>query len=383
MKRQLLTTCLLVIFAFTISACSARSATSPAKATPTTLAIQTDLPIQEASSTPAGSSIPFPNLAGLDQLDSYALSLRVSFKGIQDGQTVDMIDLYTRTYSLDPAMLFTTIQTTDDNGKPTTFLRGWIDDVLYMRAGLAEPCTARVVSSADHQTFNPAVLLRPIMQGKEMERETMNGVPARHYVMDTLQNANTQISGEVWIADPGAFVVKYVMFLKGGEEYFGKGNQGEQMIEYEVRDAGAKKPVAIPVDCPPPVTDLPAMPDATDLTRSLTQLSYTTASGIAETAAFYQEQMKALGWDLESSSAPSASAQEPTGMGAIPNMPALPVVPGMDLGQYLPTTNPATGAPTMQDGWMIFIQTKEQIRAYILLRPEGANLQVQVRIVQD
>jgi hypothetical protein len=95
--------------------------------------------------------------------------------------------------------------------------------------------------------------------------------------------------------------------------------------------------------------------------------------------------MKALGWILDSSSASPVSSQPPAGLGPIPNMPTLPQVPGVNLGQYLPTPmpNPAVGAPGLQNSWMVFGLAKEQRRAYITFRPEGANLRVQVQIVQD
>ncbi len=254
----------------------------------------------------------------MDQLDSYTLSMRVAFKGTLDGKALDTADIYTRTFSLNPPAHFTIIQTYDDKGSQTTIVRGWVGDVLYSRAGLDAPCTAQVVSSTDHPALNPAILLRPMVQGKEMGRETVNGVQARHFVMDTLQNANTQISGDVFIADPIAYVAKYSMAVKGGEEYFGKGLKGEETTTFEVRDPGAKKPVAIPAGCPPAVIDLPATPDATNVSRSLSQLDYTTASGIAKTTTFYQEQLKTLGWTLESSSVAPERSQPAPGVGPIP-----------------------------------------------------------------
>jgi hypothetical protein len=326
----------------------------------------------------------------LDSLDSYTFSLRVSFKGTREGAALDKTDLYTRTFSLSPPAQFTTIQTTDDDGKPVTLMQGFSGTVQYARAGLDEPCAVRARSATGGASFNPVVLLTPILQGNDKGPETVNGVPARHYVMDAVRNSNTQMSGEVWIAEPGAFVVKYALRVQGGEAYFGKGSEGEQTLAFEVREAGARKPVALPSGCPPPVVDLPAMADAANVTRSLSKLSYTTASGIAATEAFYREQMKALGWTLESNAAPSEppiAAQPPAGMGAMPNLPANlpPLPPGINLKDYVPTAVPtrAVAAPVARESWMVFARAGEPRRAYITLRVEGASVRVTISQVVE
>lgn len=352
----------MLFFAFAIASCSTGSPATGAKETP----------------AQASSLVPFPEMAGVDQLTSYTVALRVSFKGTQDGQPLDTTEIYTRMVAQDPAAQFTTIQTTGEDGKLTTYLRGWVGDVLYMRGGSEAPCTARVISTADRQTFNPAALVNPIVQGNEVGLESVNGLSAHHYVINAAQGANAQISGEVWIAEPARYVVRYVMSLKGGEEYFGKGITGEKTISFEVSDAGANKPVALPEGCPPPLTNIPAMPDAAGLTRSLTQLSYTTTASMDDVAAFYKDQMKSLGWSLKSSSTASALTQPPSGLENIPNLSKLTLVPGMDLKKYLPTQNLPKAVPVSQAGWMIFAQGQETV--YINLQPEGSTLRVQIQL---
>jgi hypothetical protein len=225
-------------------------------------------------------------------------------------------------------------------------------------------------------------LIKPFTQGKEIGLETVNGVSTRHYGTNA-QGANAQLNGEVWIAEPSGYIVKYSMSLKGGEEYFGKGIIGEQTISFEVSDTDANTPVPIPLGCPPPVTNLPAMPDAANLERSLSQVSFTTAASIDDTVAFYKDQMNLLGWNLESSSIPSSTQLLP-GSEQLPDLSILTQVPGgVDIGKYLPTAIPANGTPMIQEGWLIFMQAQEHKTAYILLRPEGTDLRVHIRIQQD
>ncbi len=400
MKNQLFATFALALFVGALAACSsaptapsaaatsaprvstvpvgpASATVTPAEAQPSAAATSAS----KASPTQARASVPFPSSAALDKLDSYDLTLRVSFKGTRGAQTVDATDLYTRSFSLNPAAQFTTIQTTDDDGKPTMLMQGLVGDVQYVRTGQNEPCIAQMVSSTDRHILNPVVLLKPILQGTGVGPEAVNGVPTRHYVMETLRNPDTEMSGEVWIAEKNAFVVKYALLVKGGEQYFGKGSKGEQTLAFEVRDVGAKKTVAIPKGCLPPVTDLPAMPDAANVKRSLMELSYTTASGLPKTVAFYQDQMKTLGWTLESS--PSMSSQPSASEPAVPNMPQLPQVPGIDLGQFMPAGAPPGAAPAMQNSWLVFRLANEQRRVHIKIQPEGANWRVLAEIVQE
>ncbi len=361
----------------TLPAGSASPTVSSAAAQPSAAATSAS----KASPTQARASVPFPSWAAQDKLDSYDLTLRVSFKGTLDAQSVDSTDLYTRSFSLNPAAQFTTIQTTGDDGKSTVIMQGLVGDVQYARLGLDMPCTAHTATSADRRILNPVVLLKPIFQGKDTGPETVNGVPTRHYVMETLRNSDTEMGGEVWIAEKNAFVVKYVLLVKGGEQYFGKGRKGEETLALEVRDVGAKKTVAIPKGCLPPVTDLPAMPDAANVKRSLMELSYTSASGLPKTVAFYQDQMKASGWTLESS--PSMSTQPPAGAPPVPNMPQLPQVPGVDLGQFMPAAVPPGAAPAIQNSWLVFRLANEQRRVHIAIQPEGANWRVLAEIVQE
>lgn len=367
MKRAIALLISLCLLALAAAACSAGSPAAAPSPSPT-----------------QSAAIPFPDGAGLDRLDSYTLSLRVSFKGTQDGQALDTTDIYTRAVSQEPPVQFTTIQTTDDAGKPASFLRGWVGDVLYMRAGSEEPCTARIVSSDDRESFNPAALIPPILQGKEIGLETVNGVSARHYAANAGQGPGAQMSADVWIAEPAGYIVRYSMSLKGGEEYLGRGRTGEKTLSFEINDAGARKPVAVPAGCPPPVMDLPALPGAANLDRSLSRLSFTTPASLEEAAAFYKDQMKALGWSLEASSTPPESSQPQSGALNLPDLSKLKTkVPGLDLKKFLATLNPPAEAPLQQEGWMIFTRAQDQKSASISMRPEGAGLRVEIRIYQD
>ncbi len=267
--------------------------------------------IVENAPTPAGDPIAFPDPSGLDALDSYSLVLRLSFKGMRDGQAVDSTDIYTHTVSRAPAAQFTTVQTTDPDGKPLRLLYGSIGQVRYTQGGADQPCRVRWgEAAAAGGALNPAQMLKPALRGKEAGRETVNGIPTRHYTLtassfDPVLQANA--SGDLWIAETGDYVVRYLLRVQGDEAYYGAGVQGEQTTALELTDVGAKKPVVPPAGCPPPFIDFPVMTDATQVVRTPWGVSYRTGAGLDKTAAFYKEQMKALGWVLEPGGSGSSS----------------------------------------------------------------------------
>lgn len=377
-----------------ISACSPGPSAGPSVPSTEAVGIQPATPsikMPEATAIPTSTAgistsprIPFPRGSGLENLESYTLLVQVGFKGTEKGRLIETTDFYTRSLTLDPPARFTIVQTTVD-GKNDIAIHGLVGDTLYSRTGSDVACLAGKSSMKDLRAIDPVYVLKPIRYGRDKGLETVNGATARHYVGDPISNASTLIKGEVWIAEPGNYVVKYALQVKGDESYFGEGTSGEQSIEYDLRDIAAKKAVAIPPGCPPPVLDLPALPDAVGVTRSLNQLSYTTVTGLSKTIAFYQERMKALGWTVESSTGPrdSSALQSPAGLSSMPGMP--PNLPGLPPGMpNLPqVTVPASasfGPPG--DSWLVFSLAKEQRRAYITMRPEGSGLRIIVQVEQ-
>lgn len=330
-----------------------------------------DAPTPAGTASPSGATvkpIAYPDAALLDRLEGYDLTLHISFKGTQDGRPVETSNHYTHRVRHNPPAQFTTVEVTGVDAKPTKLVFGSAGNVQYAQTAADQPCTAQS-KSAGASAFNPATLLRPVRQAKFIGSETIGGTPARHYALDANSYGPgfpAETTGDLWLADAGGFVVKYVLRVRAGEAYFGKGNQGEQTTTFELAASGAA-PLVLPAGCPP-VSDLPAMSDASDLERTPWGLSYLTAADVRTIISFYIVQMKPLGWALQSSSDQGSAASAGVGDVATPG-------PG--------THATAPSGPRPQDGWASFVLAGDKKLAVLRVRTEKNQSRVEVLITTN
>ena len=245
---------------------------------------------------PVKSFLPDPTV-GLDQLSSYQLTLTITFKGQRDGQAWEWKDLDTHRFSRQPAAQFTTLTMRGENDQSIPIMYGNLDGAHYFQKG-AEACQVSWGEQAPNsEGVNPAAWLPPLATVKEVGQETVNGVSSRHYAIAEASNG-LQTTGEVWLAEPGGYVVKYDLTLQAGEQFFGKGIEGTQTFHYELSEINSLQEVSLPVGCPAVLTEIPAMPDALDLVRRPGSMAFTTPSDLKSIQSFYQDKLKALGWTL-------------------------------------------------------------------------------------
>ena len=139
-------------------------------------------------------------------------------------------------------------------------------------------------------------------------KETVNGISARHYVISLspaqiaafAQGEVSDVQAEAWIADEAdlpSFVIRYVLRWTGTRE----GNAGEGEFVYEIYD------VNTPITIEPPEgattglpEDLPAYPNAQDLMSMQGMITFSTPDELETVAEFYQAQLPAMGWTMES-----------------------------------------------------------------------------------
>ncbi len=127
----------------------------------------------------------------------------------------------------------------------------------------------------------------------------MEDISTRRYTFDGESlglPGDAKAGGEVWIANPGGYVVKYTLQVEGGESYFGEGTQGTQRIEYTLREVGTRPEVVYPSGCRPILADVPAMDDAADIIRLPGMLDYNSTSSVDAIAAFYTDYFTSGGW---------------------------------------------------------------------------------------
>jgi hypothetical protein len=144
--------------------------------------------------------------------------------------------------------------------------------------------------------------------------ETVNQIPTIHYHFD--QNAlpvtepKPSISGEIWMAEQGGTLVKYIMKAAMPSKTSGVGPEVAQSWTYELSQVNSVESIPLPKGCMVVPVDIPVMPDATNVRRRSGIMEYETASSAPEVVAFYFQNLGSLGW--------SAKQEEPTGELKIP-----------------------------------------------------------------
>lgn len=164
-----------------------------------------------------------------------------------------------------------------------------------------------MANEAESSPFT-AGLLSPNMFGgvsdaKYVGPATVNGIKTKHYKYD--EKAATlagfgKVSGEIWVAEDGGYVVKDVVAWQGAAGLFGSSTKaaGAGTWTFEVLEANRPLTIQPPEICTKNKADIPVMPDAQETTRIGPALTYTVAARPEAVAKFYQEKLGDAGWQL-------------------------------------------------------------------------------------
>jgi hypothetical protein len=150
--------------------------------------------------------------------------------------------------------------------------------------------------------FTPSSVIGDIKAAQLLGTDNVNGVSAQHYAVDLNSIAAlglyTNGKSEVWIAQPGNFVVKYSFEATGKDTFFGSGANTEGTIKWEYELKSVNQPIVIepPKDCGGAPEDIPVMADATDQSAFGTMTTYSSPSAFDLVVEFYKTEMAARGW---------------------------------------------------------------------------------------
>ncbi|MEP7358531.1 MAG: hypothetical protein ABI847_14885 [Anaerolineales bacterium] len=279
--------------------------TAAAPATSTTPAGPTSPTATAAPARPVFGSGPLivtDTTVGLADLSGYTGTLTYAFAGTRAGKAEQWTKTYTMLHTQDPASRLLTIATTGTDSETAAVFMAEVNGVTYQRNGPNE-CTASVLAPGDSliDWLEPASILNSVIGADKAGSETVNGVPADHYTFDERALGGLGIAkstGELWLATPGGYLVKYVLATKGEENAFGPGVVGTLTWDYELTGANQPTAIQLPPDCPAGFVDAPLLPDAANIRKLPSLLTYDTASSLAEAAAFYQNEIPGLGWTV-------------------------------------------------------------------------------------
>lgn len=149
----------------------------------------------------------------------------------------------------------------------------------------------------------PVILDILILGADEAGSATVNQIAARHYTFDARAlalNDGRAYTGELWVAADGGYLVKYNLSSKGGPDIYGDGVEGTMTWEYNLTDVNQPATIGVPKGCPPGQLDVPEMPGAETVVKSVGLLSFDMPSAtIDDVLAYYKDKLTANGWAAE------------------------------------------------------------------------------------
>lgn len=249
--------------------------------------------------------------SGLEQLKSYRVRWGGAWKTTESGKTTEATWEWLQEYTADPeAMHWRMNSSNSTETEKASALEMWrIGAMTYMvnaEAGADAECISYSSDDQDpidQNMFDPGSMGR-IEDAKYVGTETINGVRAKHYKYDekaTTFVAASKVSGELWVAVDGGYVVKDTMAWEGGSGGLlgaTTEGQGQGTWTWEITDINAIPTITPPAGCESAAGDLPILPDASEKAQFGDMITYKTATSLADAAKFYQEEMVKAGWTV-------------------------------------------------------------------------------------
>lgn len=331
MKRFWIAVSVLALVLIGAAACSAGQQTTAPQPTPTEAApsapqggetqapqpAKTEAPQSVATkigeptkSTQESLSLPSRD-AGLDKLKSYRIRWQSQWSTTESGKTQTASWDWLEEYSSSPEALHWNWKYTDVNATNASGMEAWqIGETTYMvtadqsnQANCISFSTADASQRLGKGLFSPKTL-GGVTNGRYVGAETVNSIPSNHFQYDqqgVSLSGLGKVSGDVWVAVDGGYVVKDVLKWEGSAGLFGSTatSTGAGQWDWELSDANQPITITAPPNCQGAAGDIPMMPDAKEKSSLGDTIIYKSASKVADVVAFYQKAMPAAGWKAE------------------------------------------------------------------------------------
>jgi hypothetical protein len=271
---------------------------------------QASTPGAASESNPGGQAIN-PNAilldptSGLSGLESYHASFNQVVHGTLDGkpfdrQTTIEYSVITQTSDADYSQK---IQSGDDEKSDIHNVK--IGNAYYSLLNGGSDCLGTYDEQPRDSLQQPAALLLPVTEANKVGDDTVNGIATTHYKIDEnsqlFEDDNSGVSGELWIAKQGGYVVRFTLDVQAPDKPTASGLQTSQAWRYELSQVNAIKEIQVPSGCIPVLADIPAMTDAQNLMRGSGAMTYVTASDATKVVDFYKQKLPAMGWQIQES----------------------------------------------------------------------------------
>lgn len=203
-------------------------------------------------------------------------------------------------------------------GPPQSFEIYTIGDSFYMldpnnEMGMDTPCFAMSGSSMgdemnSFEMLSPDEIFDGIESGDLVKRgEMVNGIQTDHYrLKNVAMDGSTMVteSGDIWIAQNGGFIVRFVGDGKGDAGMFSTDTtvNGKMHWEFDLMDVNQVNEIILPDICVQAesegVGNLPVPPSATDVTQFGPMMTLNSSDAPNVVADFYRQELAAAGYEL-------------------------------------------------------------------------------------
>lgn len=305
-----------LLVALTLSACGGgEPAPESAASTATPAAALTAAPTATQPAAPAAAveetgSIPDIE-AGLESLASYRARYIFSFEGKDaDGKEASgSLEFLQEVIAASKDQHVRVSSTGMGNNASDSetfefFTVGGVSYIYGMDDGVAKCASFSSGESASDPTamFKPGDVLGGLNKARRVEQGvTVNGVKTDRYTFDETGISSgvfSKASGDVWLAQEGNFVVKYVGTATGKMLMFGGDTDGTATWDYQLEAINTLAAIELPEEClaQKPADDIPVPAGATDKAQFGGMITFKTTNTVDQVIEFYQTQMPAQGW---------------------------------------------------------------------------------------
>ena len=334
MKRTWIPATLMLLIVLVLAACGSQTAapatSEPAKpaaaptateqvAEPTAKIEPTAAPEPTAAAEPTavGGDLNLDSRdAGLENLKSYRVAWKADWETTKDGKTEQANWDWLLEATTDPVGSLTVWKGADASGSAPGSWEHWEDGsnagYVSIDADGKKTCAslwnARYFSPAKRNVSSiPGLFFLPRMLGslsgaKYAGTETVNGIQSNHYTYDEKAANRTdlgKVSGDIWVAADGGYVVKDTVSWEGGAGPFegstAAGESGHGSWTWELTEPNGAITIPPLAGCDSATNGLPVIEGAYQKIVTGDVMAYQAYHG--ETAVpFYQQQMPAAGW---------------------------------------------------------------------------------------
>jgi hypothetical protein len=268
--------------------------------------------LSEQPTNPTGESLSLGSRdVGLDKLKSYRIRWQSQWSTTESGKTETANWDWLEEFSSSPEALHWNWKSADVNATSQNSFEAWqMGDTTYMvttdKNG-QNSCVSYSTGDASQRLskglFSPKSL-GSLSGARYVGDETVNGISTKHFQYDEKSAALAgfgKVSGEVWVAADGGYVVRDNMHWEGTAGLFGSTATGTGDGQWAWELSNVDQPITItpPENCGGSAGSIPVMPDAKEKTTLGDTIIYKTAGTPEQVVDFYNQQMTAAGWKLE------------------------------------------------------------------------------------